>query len=777
MDELEWDELSTVGTLADFAACLRRLVRDAEGHAGRAIGRAGLAKRIGVSLSSLYAYLNGTTLISDGALANLVLELKVNERDARRARQVRNNLAEPHPGVVTVPQALPLDIASFTGRLGHLAELDRLLGATRKNATVVISAVCGIGGIGKTALAVHWAHRRRARFPGGCLYLDLQGFHPETPLPPAGALAALLRRLGVPGNSIPYGLDERIQLYQTLLAGKRTMIVLDNAYSTEQVRPLLPPGTSECFVVITSRDRLTGLVTTHGAHPLPVDVLSEDEARALLEARIGTRRMAEDPDAVATVLAACGGLPLALNIVASRVQIKIDMSLTELAAELRDKMTRLSVLDDKDPAASLPAVLSWSLRALSGEQIGVFGMLGIAPGPDISVAAASSLIGMPIVDTRRALDALEELSLLRRNPGGRYRMHGLVRIYARELATRKLTDAQRKEALRRVIDFYLHTAYAGDRLLDPSAALIKLAPPAPRTTHPEFFEGPQEALQWFESEYSCLAASQKIALTEHWNDHTWQLAWAMETFQEMHGHFEDRISAWQAGLAGAHCTTNPVAHIRAHWRIGDAYRWERPVPDALVHLSHALRLAEEAGDTVDQAHIYRTLGQLRADRGEYRQAVTYAIRSARLYRDTGMSVLKAVALNHAGWALANLDHLSLARALCRASLNLLGGNPDRAREASTLHSLGYISHHIGDYAEAVSFYQKAVDIRNDLGYRYLQAGSLDELGHTHMALDQLDRACAIWTQALKIYRELQRDDRAEQVQQQLGTLGLRKGST
>ncbi|MGH3831063.1 MAG: NB-ARC domain-containing protein [Pseudonocardiaceae bacterium] len=388
---------------SDLARELRRLLRDTERRWGRGIARAGLAKRTGVSASSLYAYLNGTTLIPDDTLFHLLRELGVDEQHARRVRRARDDLTEP---VAAVPQRLPMDVDSFTGRATHLAELDRLRRKSLKSSAVVVSAVSGIGRIGKTTLAIRWAHLRRSRFPDGCLYLDLRGFHSDKPLQPDEALAALLRRLGVAGPGIPVDPDERMQRYQILLNDKRMLILLDNAFSAEQVRPLLPPGASSCFVLITSRDQLTGLVVAQGANPLIMDTLPESEARALLATRLGRQRLETEPDAAAEPLTYCAELPLALSIASGHAQVNPQLSLAALATELRDEATRLRALDNADPAASLPAVLSWSYNALPTEQKRVFTFLGIATGPDISLAAAANLTNLPTKEANVILQAL-----------------------------------------------------------------------------------------------------------------------------------------------------------------------------------------------------------------------------------------------------------------------------------------------------------------------------------------------------------------------------------
>ncbi|MFI0467715.1 ATP-binding protein [Saccharopolyspora sp. 5N102] len=295
-----------------------------------------------------------------------------------------------------VPRQLPSTPAKFVGRADELARLTEALDkVTDADSAVQVSALAGAGGTGKTWLALHWAHQHLDQFPDGQLFVDLQGFSPtDAPMDPAVAVRGFLDALGVVPDRVPPDLHTQTTLFRSLVDGKRMLIVLDNATDATQVTPLLP-GSPTCKVVVTSRRHLTSLVTRHGAHHLRVGPLSDTEARQLLTTRLGADRVAAEPDAVTELVACCGGFPLALGIVAGRAHMASDAPLAVLAADLRDATTRLGVLTDDDPAVSLPAVLSWSLRALTDEQARVFGLLGIAPGPAISLMAAASLTALP----------------------------------------------------------------------------------------------------------------------------------------------------------------------------------------------------------------------------------------------------------------------------------------------------------------------------------------------------------------------------------------------
>lgn len=365
------------------------------------------------------------------------------------------------------PRQLPAPPSPFIGRDDELNHLHSALDIPDAAATVVISALGGAGGIGKTWLALHWAHRHTDRFPDGQLFVDLRGFSPTgDTVEPAVAVRGFLDALGVDPGRIPTDLDGQAALYRSLVAGKRMLIVLDNAATSDQVVPLLP-GTPTCTVLVTSRRKLASLIDRHGARHVTLDVLDRNDARALLTARLPADRVAAEPDAVGELVTLCGAYPLALAITARASATRPAIPLTEIAAELR--ALGLEALDnDTDPAAGLPTVLSWSLRHLTEQQRIVFALLGIAPGTDTTPPATAALTGLPDSTARRALAALEEASLLERRPGSRYAMHDLVRAYATTTAT-ALPDDVRETALVRTIDFHLHTAHAAAYLLNPTA--------------------------------------------------------------------------------------------------------------------------------------------------------------------------------------------------------------------------------------------------------------------------------------------------------------------
>ena len=759
--------LSPVDVAIDLAGELRRLLREAEAREERSISRASLAKRIGVSQSSLYAYLNGTTLIPVDALSGLLRALGADLPRSQRLRQVRERLADRD----TPPEpVLPLDVPSFTARVEHLAQLDLMRNQGRRTSTPVIAVISGTGGIGKTTLAVRWAHQRLTRFPDGCLYLDLRGFHPESPLDPGEALGALLRRLGVADSALPIGLDERRERYQQMLAGKRMLLLLDNAFSADQVRPLLPPGTSNCFVLITSRDRLSGLVVGHGTQPVPVDTLSDADAAALLAARLGAARVDAEPEAVARILVACAGLPLALSVVAARAQTNPSVSLAALAADLRDSGSRLDALDEGDPATSVRVVLSWSLAALSDAQARLFALLGTAPGADIGLPAAASLIGLPPAETKSTLQELERVSLVTRDTAGRYRMHDLVRQFAVETARRDLTPEDIEAAFCRMIDFYTHTAYEADHVLDPHRPPAELAPPVPGV-HLDPPRADLAAMAWFDAEHANLLAAQRIAVGRHWHLAVWHVARALSSYHRRRGRHDNRLAVWQAALNAAEKLPDPAYRIQAHRFVGRMLADLRRHEEAARHLNQALAMAEQHEDLLQQATTHGMFIPVAALAGDVGKALEHAARSRELYRKLGYPMGQAHAHNDTGVWLARTGDYELAREHSEAALAIYREHHSPHSEATILDTLGYIDLCTGRYADAVRHCRQAIDLLRHLGdTSYDAADILDQLGQAHVALDQLEEARTAWQEGLELYQRQGRTEDTARARRQLQEL-------
>jgi DNA-binding SARP family transcriptional activator/tetratricopeptide (TPR) repeat protein len=675
------------------------------------------------------------------------------------------------------PQQLPPQAPHFIGRVEELRELTALLdtaldtsSGTTSNAgmgtgsTVVISAIGGAGGIGKTWLALHWAHQHLDRFPDGQLFVDLRGFTPAgDPMTPETAVRGLLDGLEVDPNRIPIDLDAQVALYRSTIAGKRMLIVLDNAADTAQVTPLLP-GSPTCAVVITSRRYMPSLVTGHQAHHLPLGVLTETDARRLLSARLGADRVTAEAAAVQTLLACSAGFPLALGIVIGRALAHPQFPLSVLAAELADTTSALGALDDADAAASLPAVLSWSVRALTTEQVRVFGLLGIAPGPDISLPAAASLTALPPQQARAVLRELEHASLIQQHAPNRYRMHDLIRLYATEQAKYGQPADQRTEALHCLIDFYLHTAYRADRLLYPHRPPIDLERATPSCV-PSPVPDADAAMTWFDAEHTCLLAAQLLATKQGWHREVWQLAWSLSAYHRRRGRLQDDGHMWWAALAAGEQLNDPAVLAQAHKRIGGGLDPQQK----LEHLRQALTYLEEAGDIAGQIDTHQALTALWLAVGQAEKALASAQDALRLASTSGNPVWEADALNAVGFCEAELGRFPPAREHCEQALRLQRAHHNGEGEAETLDSLGYLDHRSGRYASALDYYQQALDAYERLNFDYQKADTLERIGDTYVALGAPGRANDMWRQAIRLYAAQHRAAKADHLRQQLLT--------
>jgi DNA-binding SARP family transcriptional activator len=434
------------------------------------------------------------------------------------------------------PRRLPSDVAGFTGRTGYLNHLDALLAdcqrQPRKAAVVVV--VHGAAGVGKTALAVYWAHRVRERFPGGQLYVNLGGYHPVgTAVHPTDALRTLLDALGVPPRQVPLDLAVQVGLYRSLVADRQVLVVLDNARDADQVRPLLPAGPG-CLALVTSRDQLAGLVTSEGAHPVALDLPTADEAHQILLHRVGWLRSAAPPRAVDDIVTRCARLPLALAHVAARATTTPAARLAALATDLHQAPDRLDAFASPDPATDLRAALAASYRAVSPAAARLFRLLGLHPGPDFVVPAAASLAGAPMPRTRLLLAELTRVHLLEEHAPGRYTFHDLLRAYATELSRTSDSHTEHRRAVRRLLDHYLHSAHAATRLLCPDEKLKALASCQPGVTLVDLDDYGQAA-DWFAAERPAMLATIAYTADAGYDARLWQLGWSLIELLDRHG--------------------------------------------------------------------------------------------------------------------------------------------------------------------------------------------------------------------------------------------------
>ncbi|MFC6087882.1 ATP-binding protein [Saccharothrix lopnurensis] len=681
-----------------------------------------------------------------------------------------------------VPRQLPAAPRVFTGRVAELAALDRVLatappdgpgtaapdGVTvdRAGEALGISVVDGAGGIGKTCLALTWAHRNLDRFPDGQLFVDLRGFSPTgRPADPGEAVRGFLNALGAGPEGLPPDLDAQAALYRSLMTGKRVLVMLDNAATADQVVPLLP-GTASCAVLVTSRAVPSSLIDRYGAHRLRLGVLSHEEARAVVTARLGAGRVAAEPGAADELIGLCGHQPLALTIATRRAATHPTTPLAEFTTELRG--AGLEALDhDTDPAASLPAVLSWSLRRLTDRQRLAFALLGTIPGPHAGLPATAALLDLPVGETYAVLRALTDASLVDRAPGGRHHMHDLVREYAAVTAGREVDAGARGAALRRVSDFYLRTAHAADRLLNPHRQPLRPDPSAGAANHLDLPDA-AAALAWFDVEHVNLLETQRAAAGSASYRTAADLAWSLASYHDRRGHLRERIAAWRVVLdVAGHLPAATL--VRAHRHLGRAHA-DLGLHDAgIEHLGRGLAVAESHGDAVQQAHSHRELGWALVGQGDDRRGLEHALRALELFRALGQPVWEANALNQVAWCEARLGEHEEARARGRAALALHRRHDNPAGAAATLDTLGYVEHRDGHHDRAVDHYEQSLALRRELGNTYRCADTLDRLGHPLVALGDHERARAVWREALRLYQEQGRDD-AARTQRQLDDL-------
>ena len=624
-----------------------------------------------------------------------------------------------------VPAQLPPDVAGFTGRDAELAVLD-----ADPPGVVVI---CGPPGAGKTALAVHWAHRAAAGFPDGQVYVDLHGFDSAAaPRDPAGAVRLMLDALGVPSHRIPADRDAQVALYRSLTATRRLLVILDNARDAEQVRRLVPAGAA-IRTVVTSRRRLTAVVAGLGAHPLEIGGLAPREATRLFRQRFGPGDA--DPADVAGVVEACGGLPLALTLAAARARLTGTVT------------ARLGALDDNEPDG-IRAVFSWSYRALTAQAARLFRLLGLVTGPDVSVAAATALAGRPQPEVSRALRELTDAGLLTGQISGRHALPGLLRAYAGELARQIDTAADRRAALTRLLDHYTHTAYHADLLLNPARAPIPLPLDGPAVgARPEPLDDLKTAWDWLRGERQALLAAVRQARDEGMDARAWQLSWALDTFLGEQRRWDDEGAAWAVALDAAVALTDGPATAYAYAFLAVADGRRRRFETAQAHMRQALALVRAAADPAGEGECLFILSYLSWLQGDHDDALARAEQALALFRRIDEPMWAGKAGLAVGVYLAHRGDLREALPYHREALALQRRAGDSPNEAVTLDSLGWLLFRMADFDEAARHLQDGLRLTRRIGDTALEAQILTHLGDLHEALADGDTAADRWREA------------------------------
>jgi DNA-binding SARP family transcriptional activator/tetratricopeptide (TPR) repeat protein len=652
-----------------------------------------------------------------------------------------------------VPAQLPADVHGFAGRTDQLAALDALLDAERQPRSTVIVAVTGGGGVGKTTLALHWAHQVADRFPDGQLYSNLGGYRPSVSATrPEQALRGLLIALGIASDRIPDSLDAQVGLYRSCLAGRRVLVVLDDAFDAAQVRPLLP-GSPGCLALVTSRNQLSGLAAAQAAHLMPVQVLTPDESRLMLSHRLGEARVAADPDAAQEIVTRTAGLPLALAVVSARAGAHPGFPLAAIAGELRDAQTTLDALRSGEEATDLRAVFSCSYRHVGAPAARMFRLLSVHPGPDISFAAAASLAGNDVPTSRALLVELTRAHLITEHVPSRYQVHDLLRAYAADLAERLDTDGDRKAAVQRVLDHYLHTAYGGVRNVLPSLWNFPPIAPAEPTVPAEPLDDATQTVAWFDAERPVLLALVTSGRLE--TPHDWQLAWVLNGFFAMRGHYHDWVTIQQAALRAAQRLENRLGQAHAHHGLGVAYLRLDRRDEAHTQLCRAIDLYGQLAEDLSHAHARMTVASVCLWQGRHGEALRHAEQGRDLFQTAGYDIEYARAVNSVGWHHAHQGEYATALTLCQQALALQRDSGDLGGLASTWDSLGYVHLRLGDWDAAIACYEQVLRIDAPGRDGYHTAGSLDCLGDAYHGAGRIDAAHAAWREAAAIYDELQ----------------------
>jgi DNA-binding SARP family transcriptional activator len=686
-----------------------------------------------------------------------------------------------------VPAQLPLEAPGFSGRHAELERMLALIGAgpgeeaagpgpgsALGRDTVQIIAITGTAGVGKTSLANRFARQVAKRYPDGQLYVNLRGFDPSgSALGPESALRFFLDSLGVQPQRMPVDADGRAALFRSMLDGKRVLVVLDNARDPDQVRPLLP-GSPGSLVVVTSRSQLTGLVVAEGATPLSLDVLTEDEAHELLGRRLGPDLVAAEPEAATELISLCARLPLALGVAAGRAAIRPGFSLAALAAELRDTRNRLEVLDAGDAATDVRAVLSWSYEQLSPSAAGMFRMLGLHPGPDVSLAAAASLAGVSRSEANAALRELTRVHAVAEHVPGRFAFHDLLRAYAVDQAETMDSPADRRAAERRCEDHYLHTAHAGALQSNSLRKPLDLDPPAPGVV-PEEFSGRSPALAWFEAENPILVGLLNQAIADGNDRYAWQITWTLAPFFYRRGRWHECISLQRQALAAAQRLGDPVGLGHAHYELGRGLVITGDFAEAESHLSTALDIFGRLGDRANEATVHQGFGALFEHQGRYAQSLVHAREAMRVVEEIGPPSTLAGLENSVGWLYAHLGQCEKALVYCQRSLEFQREIGYRGGEADTLDSLGYVNSRMSNHQQAAECYQQAVDIYHEIGDRFHEAGSYIGLGDAQLHAVGPAAARESWDQALAILESIPHED-AELVRQRIAELAADKAA-
>jgi DNA-binding SARP family transcriptional activator/tetratricopeptide (TPR) repeat protein len=679
----------------------------------------------------------------------------------RILRADRTALAHPAPPApvgsrrrVTIPTRLPPDLPGFSGRAAPWAVMRAVLPPDEQEAPEagLVSVVTGTAGVGKTAFAVHCAHRLAARFPDGQIYLDLRGFDPlGPPVTTSQALGMVLDALGVPAADQPDDEHAQAALWRSVLADRRILLLLDNARDSRQVRPLLP-GTPGSMVIVTSRSQLCGLITRDGARVVQLEPMGAEEARDLLVRRLGVARILAEPEAVTQIIESSAGLPLALALIAARAATRPAFPLAATASELRDTPVRLDAFSHTDSTLDLRTVFSCSYRALTPAAARLFRLLACHVGLDVTLPCAAALSGSPAREVRPLLAELTEANLVTQHQPGRYAPHDLLRSYAAELGREVDPDDERRAALHRVLSYYLHTSYIANGLLSARHPALGLAPLAPGITVEEIRDH-RQALAWFAAEQPVLMTAVDHAARCGFPTHAWQLAWTLMEYLQRSGRWRDQIAIQRTALEAARGTDDREGLAHTHRNLARSLSRTDQYQEARDHLGQALGIFAQLGDLGGQAQVQTSLAFVSLRPGNHRQALHHAENALHLFRAADDGPGEAKALNNCAWIHAMLGEYERSLALLEQALSLLQGGVQQPIEAATWDSLGFVHHQLVDHPRAAGCYRRALDLYRELGDIVNEAETLTRLGDTLVATGDHDGARLAFRAALSVFEK------------------------
>jgi DNA-binding SARP family transcriptional activator len=662
----------------------------------------------------------------------------------------------PAAAIGGVPRQLPPDIATFTGRR---AELTRLLALEPDGSpqAPVISAINGMAGVGKTALAVHAAHAAADQYADGQLFVDLHGFtEGVAPVDPADALDRLLRDLGVPGEQIPYGLDARAGLYRSRLAGRRVLVLLDNAATAAQTRPLLP-GTPGCLVLITSRSPLAEMA---GARLLSLDVLPPADALTLFTRSVGEQRLAgEPPPVLAEIVAQCGHLPLAIQVAAARLRARPQWTAAHLANRLRDHRHRLTEL--RVGRLSVTTAIDLSNHQLTPEARRTYRLLGLHPGPDLDVHAAAALTATTSRHVERVLDDLVDAHLLQEPILGRYRFHDLIRAHAASAVATEETESGRHAALARLLDYYAHTVSVAMDVLYPFAAADRPRLPAPATPAPAFDE-PAQAAAWLDTELTNLLA---LATADR-PRYTLRLSATLDYHLRTRAHHAHAQTLHELALHIARARGDRGAELTALCGLGETHLVRLGAEEAARHFEQALAVALATGNRTGELTALTGLGHVHRTQSRFEPAADHFERALRIARATGHRTGALNALHGLGGVRRHMGHHDEAADHFREELDLARATANPDGELNALWGLGHIHWLKGRRADSARCHQEALRIARAMGNRLGELHALTGIGYTNLLQGRYQPAGVYFGQILSIALEI--GDRNSQLEARYG---------